>query len=130
MEDQKFREPLQVNNEPVNQLSKQAIKSLGSNPESEDLYWLQLLTLCLDRGLVSLPRPEFYQWLEEMNRLSPQELQNFLELNEEWGEERYPVVNGQEKLEPQELAELILERLVLNVQALNRGYVPVSDRPL
>jgi hypothetical protein len=129
MEDQKFREPLQVNNEPVNQLSKQAIKSLGVNPESEDLYWHQLLTLCLESGLVQLPRPEFYQWLEEMNRLSPKELQDFLEENREDGE-RYPLELGPEKLEPQELAEKILDRLVLNVQALNRGYVNPSDRPL
>lgn len=129
MADQKFREPLQVNDEPINQLSKQAIKSLGKNPEPEDLYWHQLLTLCLDRGLVQLPRPEFYQWVEAMNRLSSKELQDFLEENREDGE-RYPVVNGQEKLEPQELAQRILDRLEGNVQVLNQGYVNPSDRPL
>ena len=126
MAEQRFEEPLQLNNDPINQLSKQAIKSLGQNPDPEDLYWRQLLTFSLDSGLVQLPRPEMYPWVEAMDRLKPQQLQDFLEVSREDGE-RYPVVKGNENLEPRELAERILDRQETNIQTLKLGYVNPTD---
>jgi len=54
MSDRKGKEELPENEQPVSQLSKVAIKKLGESPDPGSLYWLQLVHLCLGRGILRL----------------------------------------------------------------------------
>jgi hypothetical protein len=127
MDAQKFKEPLPENERQVNQLSKKAIRSLKESPDPESLYWVQLVQLCLERGDVSLPRPEFYPVWESFQRVSPENQQKFLEGDPEEGLHR-DLLRPDPKWEPQELASRVLSVLEGEVAELNLGYPkPVDD---
>ncbi len=129
MDAQKFKEPLPENEREPNPSSKKAIKSLKESPDASDLYWLQLVQLCLDKGLVSLPRPEFAQAWESLSRLKPEELQKFLE-GPSQEEGNLAVLQPDPNWEPDELAWNILSALEDQVAELNLGYPkPVDDLP-
>ena len=122
-------ELLEENERPINQLSKKAIKSLKESPDPSDLYWLQLVQLCLERGDLSLPRPEFAQAWESLQRLKPEELQKFLE-GPSPEEGNLAVLQPDPNWEPEELAWKVLSALEDQVAELNLGYPkPVDDLP-
>ena len=121
-------ELLEENEREINQLSKRAIKSLKESPDPGDLYWLQLVRLCLERGDLYLERPEFTSFLDILDRLSPKECQRFLEEAED-GED-YQVADPGKEWEPRELAARILDELDSKASALNVGYpAPIDDLP-
>jgi hypothetical protein len=110
MSDRKGKEELPENEQPVNRLSKQAIKKLGETPDPGRLYFLQLVHLCLDKGVLRLlngMKAPFLDLLDTLDLMSPKRLQDFLgRAEDEEGPE--VVMSPDPNWNPAELAEVII----------------------
>ncbi len=81
MPDRKIREELPENEQPVNRLSKQAIIKLGETPDSGQAYFLRLIHLVLERGLLRVldgRRIPCGDLLDNLHHMPPERLQDFL----------------------------------------------------
>lgn len=113
MSDGKVQEELPENEQPVNQLSKLAIMKLGDEPDAGRLYFLQLVHLVLAKGLLTIldgMKAPFWDLLDTLDRMRPEELQDFLGRAED---EEGPAVimRPDPERSPAELAEILISTL-------------------
>ena len=114
MPGRKGKEELLENEQPLSQLSKIAIQKLGESPDPGVVYWLQLIHVCLDKGVLRLRnggmKGPFLDLLDKLDRMRPKDLQDFLGRAED--EEGPEVVMRPDPIwDPEELAGVLIYTL-------------------
>jgi hypothetical protein len=125
-------ELLPENEREPNRLAKKAIKSLREQPDPTDLYWLQLVRLCLDTGVLrlahGLKEAPFLSLLDMLDRVISAQAQEFLEGPEIEEEGPKVVVAPDPDWEPAELAAMIIDVLDSRAGAELPDYPTAMER--